>query len=146
MQKISKLLAASTITLMSLAFSGCAAPEPQADPPNYQQFLETVIDDEYGMIDFAGGGGSIGSTITTHDFAAGWYAVDLACQGNQGATFVISHDGSTLGNGTTGCASTGFTTTTMELPAGSISATAQSEDPDTVWHVRYRPTTAPSSN
>lgn len=144
MKKTSRYVAALALTLASAAFTSCSAPEPQADPLGYEQWSETIFNDEHGRTDLAGGGGTMGTTITTNDFAAGWYAVDLVCQGSKGATFVISHDGSTLGEGTAGCGGTGFTTT-MELPAGSISSTAQSEDPNTVWQVRYRPTTAPST-
>lgn len=145
MQKISKLVAAVALCVAGAGLAGCSGPELQPTPGFDQQWFENVFDDGHDTAEFPGGGGSIGATITVDEFAAGWYAVDLACKGAKDATFTISRKGSTLGEGTTGCGGDGGGfNTTMDLPAGPISTTAASKDPSTAWAVRFRPTTAPT--
>ncbi|PQZ96419.1 hypothetical protein CQ018_03980 [Arthrobacter sp. MYb227] len=143
MKKSSRYLAALALCLASTTFTSCSAPEPQAEPDGYQQWLETVFDDEYGRADFAGGGGMLGSTITNHEVAGGWYAVDFACKGTAETTFIISTDNSTLVEESIPCGESGLSTTVMDLPSASISSTAKSSDPNTMWQVRFRPTSAP---
>ena len=134
------------LALAAIGLAGCSATTAPPDPGQDDQWFESVFDDGQNDGDTTPtGGGTLGATITTKPLAAGWYAVDLACKGSAGASFTISAEDELLGEGDVGCGSSGFTTTTMQLPAGTVSATADSKDPRTIWQVRMRPTTAPAT-
>lgn len=134
------------LALAAIGLAGCSAAQ---DPPVQgldQQWFDAVFDDgKTDIKQFPRGGGILGTAYTANEIPGGWYSVDLACNGKKEATFTISQDDSTLGEGTIPCGDSGFTTTTMDLPAGSISSTAVSGDPNTMWQVRFRPSTQPGA-
>lgn len=128
-----------------LGLAGCSTPVPTPEPEHGKAWFDAAFDDEYqGDENVSSGGGTAGTTITSTDVKAGWYAFDRACQGAEDATFTVSHAEETLGEGQGGCEGSGFVTSTMELPAGEISVTATSADPSTWRAARLRPTAAPT--
>lgn len=133
-----------------LILPGCAANLEQTAPltaevsgeDRAQGALDQVLREAPGA--WGASGGLVPHRESGLEFApeqAGWHRITMVCDGSGSMRLAISVSGEALGSGETDCGTP--VSTTMELPAGTLSVTAYGADAEGVYAVAIAPAKAP---